>query len=483
MYQTLNTLLMDFRPLFSREASHCCFIIVILGFLLRFDFYGVSSTVRWLGLSPLAYEALLHFFHASSWQLDALMGYWLNWCVEHFDLLKINGRFICLGDGIKIPKEANKQPGVVPMRSPSNNSGKAEKFYGHHIGGVALVTGKESKVFALPALLEIHEGVTQLRRLQEGQNAVEEKPTVVTRMITLSQMAAMKINEPIYTVLDGLYSTGRAFILARSNLMKPGVPWVHLIVKGKKSYTAYKDESLKKEEKIKVWKLFEKKEKFISTLHPATSKPISYLVINLWWPPAAGFLRFVLVQQGKRRFVLMSTDLDLDPLTLIQIYSLRGKLEVTFGVLKNIIGGFCYRFWSASSPKLEKKKIKKKDQSKKVSPVALEQKQLEKQLSKLEAIERFMNLAAIVVGILQYLAIRFTSQIWKAHHQSSWLRTYSSEIPSEEVVKRVIQAQWFLPGKNRQLAWITKFIDSFNSNPIPSKISHHHTLGTPMIPG
>jgi hypothetical protein len=483
MYLALHNILNDFEPLFSRKGAHCCFVIVILGFLLRFDFYGVSSTVRWLGLSPLAYDSLIHFFHASSWTLDSLMAHWLNWCVSHFELLKINERLVCLGDGIKIPKEARRQPGVVPMRSPSNNSGKAEKFAGHHIGAVALVTGKDSKIFAVPSLLEIHEGVTQLRLLQEGQNAVEEKPTVITRMITLSQMAAMKINEPIYTVLDGLYSTGQAFILARSRQMKPGVPWVHLIVKGKKNYTAYKDESLKKEAKIKVWKLFEKKEAFTSTLHPTTSKPISYLAINLWWPPAAGFLRFVLVQQGKRRFVLMSTDLELDPLTLIQIYSLRGKLEVTFGVLKNIIGGFCYRFWSASSPKLEKKKIKKKDQSKEVSPLALEQKRLEKQLSKLEAIERFINLAAIVVGILQYLAIRFTSQIWKAHLQSSWLRTYSSEIPSEEVVKRVIQAQWFLPCKNRQLAWITKFIDSFNSDPSPSKIRHHHTLGTPMTPG
>lgn len=478
MHQALFSILMNFSPLFSRKTAHYCFIVVILGFLLRFDFYGVSSTVRWLGLSPLAYDALIHFFHASSWQLDPLMEYWLNWCIAHFDVLKINGRLICLGDGIKIPKEAQRQPGVVPMHQSSNNSGKAEKFYGHHIGGVALVTGKGSKIFALPMLLEIHEGVTQLRRLQEGQNALVEKPTVITRMVTLSQMIAMKAGQPIYAVLDGLYSTGKAFILARSSQMKPGVPWVHLIVKGKKSYTAFKDESLKKEEKVKVWNLFEKKDDFISTLHPITSKPISYYAINLFWSPANGLLRFVLCQQGSKRFMLMSTDLEIDPLTLIQIYSLRGKLEVTFNVLKNIIGGFCYRFWSASSPKLEKKKIKKEGQSKELAS-PLGQKQLEKLVDKVDVIERFINLAVIVVGILQYFSIMFTAQIWQMHHQSSWLRTYSSEIPSEEVVKRVIQAQWFLSSNNRQFSWVRKIIDSFSStSEIPSKVSTHHTLET-----
>mgnify|MGYP001583381592 CR=1 FL=1 len=483
MYPALFSILMDFSPLFSRKAAHSCFIVVILGFLLRFDFYGVSSTVRWLGLSPLAYDALIHFFHASSWQLDPLMEYWLNWCITHFDVLKINGRLICLGDGIKIPKEARRQPGVVPLHQSSNNSGKAEKFYGHHLGGAALVTGKGSKIFALPTLLEIHEGVTQLRRLQEGQNAMAEEPTVITRMVTLIQMIAMKAGQPMYAVLDGLYSTGRAFTLARSSLMATGSPWIHLIVKGKRNYIAYKNESLKKEEKLKIWNLFEKKENFTFTHHPITSKAISCYAINLFWPPAAGWLRFVLCQQGRSRFMLMSTDLEIDPLTLIQIYSLRGKLEVTFNVLKNIIGGFYYRFWSTSSPKLEKQKIQKKDRSKEVAS-PLGQKQLEKLVNKVDAIERFINLAAIVVGILQYCSIMFTAEIWKLHDQSSWLRTYSSEVPSEEVVKRVIQAQWFLSANNRQFSWVRKIIDSFSSTAaIPSKVSPHHTLATSMING
>ena len=131
MHQCLRTILMDFRPLFSREIAHHYFVLVMLGFILRFDCYGVTSTIRWLGLAPFVYEPLLHFFHASSWRLDSVMEHWLNWCVEHFSLIKINDRLICIGDGIKIPKEATRQPGVVPMHKESGNSAKAKNFFGH----------------------------------------------------------------------------------------------------------------------------------------------------------------------------------------------------------------------------------------------------------------------------------------------------------------------------------------------------------------
>ena len=476
MHQCLRTILMDFRPIFSHQSAHVCFLLVMLGFILRFDTLGISSTVRWLGLAPFAYDSLLHFFHASSWSLDHLMSYWLNWCVKHFSLLTINERLVCLGDGIKIPKEATRQPGVVAMHESSGNSAKAERFFGHHIGCIALLTGKLSKIFAVPALLEIHEGVNQLRRLSEGDHSLEKDPTVITRMLGLSLMVALKIKRPIYGVFDGLYSTGKAFILARSWKMDDGNPWIHLVVKGKKSYTAYPDQSIKKNEKIKLWKLFEKTELFTWTQHPLTFCSICYYATNLYWPPAEGMVRFVLCQQGSKRFLLMSSDLMLDPITLIQIYSLRTKLEATFNVLKNVIGGFGYRFWSLISPQLEKKKIPKKKRSQEVA-TALTEKQLKKLNQKLEAIERFINLAAIVVGILQYLAVHFTKQVWKLHHQTSWLRTYSSDIPSEETVKRTLQAAWIFNSKNRTFSWAKQIINDYNQKQLNRrKIFNHHTL-------
>jgi hypothetical protein len=50
MEQTIFQFLAPFRPLFSRQASYTWFIVIIFGFLLRFDHHGVSSFVRWLHL-------------------------------------------------------------------------------------------------------------------------------------------------------------------------------------------------------------------------------------------------------------------------------------------------------------------------------------------------------------------------------------------------------------------------------------------------
>ena len=52
-----------------------------------------------------------------------------------------------------------------------------------------------------------------------------------------------------------------------------------------------------------------------------------------------------------------------------------------------------------------------------------------------------MNLAGIALGILQYLSLNYASQIWKKYN--GWYRTRSSEFPSEEVVQRVVQAEFF----------------------------------------
>jgi len=362
------------------------------------------------------------------------------------------------------------------MYTNSNNSSKAGKFFGHHIGCITFLTGKLSKLFAVPAILEIHEGLKQLRQLREGDNHPVENPTVITNMISLSHIVAVKANKPIYAVLDALYSAGRVFHMSASWLMKDGKPWVHLIVKGKKNYTAYSNASKKKNDKIKLWELFDQPRLFIDSTHPITSKPISYYHANLFWPPAGSLIRFVLVRQGGKRFLLMSSDLELDPITAIHIYSLRSKIEVTFGVLKNAIGGFCYRFWSFTSPKLRKKKIKKKDRGKEVD-VALKKPALYKLTHKVEVMERFMNLAAIVVGLLQYMAITYTAEIWKSCYKNSWLRTYSSEIPSEETVKRVIQSSWFIASKKRRFFWAKELIASFNDRVLKrSKVKRHQTL-------
>ena len=185
MEHTIFHLLSPFRPLFSRQASFTWFIVVIFGFLLRFDHYGVSSIVRWLHLPATSYPLLIHFFHSSSWSLSEVMMAWITFCREKFTLVSLNGRLLILGDGIKISKESQCQPGLKFLHSPSQNQSKPQRFRGHHFGCTAFVTEKRGKFRPILQAAQIHEGVDELREQQNEKT--QQLETAVSRMMEIQQ--------------------------------------------------------------------------------------------------------------------------------------------------------------------------------------------------------------------------------------------------------------------------------------------------------
>ena len=129
----------------------------------------------------------------------------------------------------------------------------------------------------------------------------------------------------------------------------------------------------------------------------------------------------------------MSSDIQLSATKIITIYSYRSKIEVLFLFIKHLIGGFCYHFRTKAFPKL--KQGKKPDLSTFSKP------DLEKVDKTVKAIEGFINFAGIAMGLLQCLAITQAPAIWDSYQ--GWLRTRSSDIPSEGVVQSVLQAEFF----------------------------------------
>lgn len=80
---------------------------------------------------------------------------------------------------------------------------------------------------------------------------------------------------------------------------------------------------------------------------------IRYYDTTLLW--GQGFyqkLRFVLVEYGNTKSILVSTDLTVSPLSIIHLYSFRFRIENTFRTLKQEIGGFSYHFWTEAMGKL-----------------------------------------------------------------------------------------------------------------------------------
>ncbi len=60
---------------------------------------------------------------------------------------------------------------------------------------------------------------------------------------------------------------------------------------------------------------------------------------------------------------------------------------------------------------------------------------------KLDAIERFVSLGCIALGLLQILAVKHHRLVWGKY--GGWLRTVRWDIPSVEVVLSVIRDEYF----------------------------------------
>ena len=145
-------------------------------------------------------------------------------------------------------------------------------------------------------------------------------------------------------------------------------------------------------------------------------------------------IRFVLLVDGSERFILMCSDLTLSALDIVQAYSFRFKIEVSFKVLKHLMGAFFFRFWTGAWPHIGKRTVSN------LSEITdSRRKRLIQQTT--DAIEAFANFGCIATGILQIIALNFHETIWNKY--AGWLRTVTSTIPSEEVVKSVIQQEYY----------------------------------------
>jgi hypothetical protein len=146
MISEISRILSEFRSCFTRAAAFHWFVTVVFGFIVRIDLCGASSFVRWLGIKPALYTAMLSFFRASSWRLRDILQRWWQIVLTRCPLPEIDGRLLLAGDGIKISKEAEKMPAVKRLHQESENSGKAPYIYGHHWGVIGILAGRVKKI-------------------------------------------------------------------------------------------------------------------------------------------------------------------------------------------------------------------------------------------------------------------------------------------------------------------------------------------------
>jgi hypothetical protein len=411
------------RPAFSRLRTFMWFVTAVAGLTVRLELLGVTSIVRALNLRPRLYTKLLAHFHSSGIKLDRLSALWVQAVLQLFPSpVRVNGRLVLVGDGIKAPKRGKKMPAVKLLHQQSESNTKPEYIMGHSMQAVGLLVHAAKSVFSVPLAVRIHEGLVWSNR---------DKRTLLDKMLGLLDILAIKV--PFYFVADAYYAAGKMV----RGLLKQGN---HLVTRVKSNAVAYAPATPKKGQKKKGRpKTYGQKKKLKSLLKDPKSmlqvaSPVyaehnvilRYCVRDLLWRPVGLLVRFVAVIHPTRgACILMCTDTTLSAVDIIRLYGLRFKIECSFKQAVRQIGSFGYHFWMKDmiplryhngNQYLHRKSADYRGRVKR----------------KMRAYHAFIQAGVVAQGLLQYLAVVAPKLVWDSF--GSWLRTIRPGIPPSELV-------------------------------------------------
>jgi hypothetical protein len=460
MWKWLDETLVDFRICFSRKAAFKWFVVIIISMMIGTEHSGVTSVIRELSLSSRYYESILNFFHASSWKIETIRDTWISLVKKNAPILEVEGYHVLAGDGVKHPKEAKKMPGVKKHHQESENVSKAEYIFGHLFGAVGVLAGGIGKMFCIPLSASIQDGVNTIREWVKSDCAVYSH---VEQVIHLAGECTNILGKSII-VLDRLFLSVNALNFCRKYMDATGEWMLHIVTKAKKSAVAYEDPPSysgkgrppKKGKSIKLWSLFDEYELFepLKVQIYGKVQTVKYRTINLLWGlklyQKLQFV-FVILEDG-RKSILVSTLLNLSPTQIIEIYSWRFKIEIQFKELKNTLGGFAYHFWSKHMPKLLRFGPAKNNLLEGIS----DPHSRELIIGTLKAIEGYMMLACVALGMLQMIALKFGSAIKLSG--CLWLRTQTNDIPTEATVARYLSKNIFRVIEKYRISGIYRII-------------------------
>jgi len=441
--QALNQL----RPAFTRTRTFLWFTAAVAGFAVRTEHLGVTSIVRALALEGRFYKKLLDMFHSSAVQVDRLAALWTRLALKLFrNPVRINGRLVLVGDGLKHAKHGKKMPAVKLLHQQSQSQTKPEYIMGHSLQAVSLLVHAASSIFAVPLTMRIHEGLVWSNR---------DTRTLLDKMLALIGLIDLK--QAFYFVADAYYANGKMI----RGLLRQGQ---HLLSRAKKNAVAYeaapktpnkRGRPTKYGNKVKLASLFSDPALFTQAPSPVYGEKdtvLKYLVQDLMWKPAGCLVRFVAVIHPSRgKILLLCTDISLSALDIIQVYGWRFKIELSFKQAVHTVGSFAYHFWMKSMTPLKRRNgnqhlhRKTEEYRKRIQ-------------RKIHAYHVFIQAGVVAQGLLQYLSVAFPQLVWDSF--GSWLRTIRPGVPPSELVVATALRQklpQFLLG-NAQSNFFAKFI-------------------------
>jgi hypothetical protein len=399
-------------------------MLVLAGLSTRPERAGVTSLVRILDFSPEAYGRLLHLFHSTALCLDRLTELWVCLVLKLFKPVMAGPHRVCLVDGIKVAKEGKKMPAVKKLHQSSGSNTKAPYIMGHSFEAVSLlVRGVAGHIAAVPLIARINEGLVWSNR---------DKRTLLDKMVVLFLSLTEKWQDPVLLIADAYYASRKVIL----PLLKHGH---HLITRARSNVVAYFPAPRPKTPRRGRPQLYGKKvplrdlanelsefKKAPSPCYGDSGVELLYRCIDLLWKPVGKLVRFVIVKHPHRGTIfLLSTNLELKPLEIIELYTHRFKIEVGFKQAIHVLGTYAYHFWMLVMTPIRTSTGNQHLHMKTESYRYLVRR-------KMKAYHLHVQLGCIAQGLLQHLSLNLGNKVWIQFQ--GWLRTMDPNRPPSELV-------------------------------------------------
>ena len=443
VWDFIDNSLNRFRKCFSRKAAFNWFCLVVTAFIVRTDKLGVTSFIRALSLDGAQYECLLHFFRSTAWNLSSLRICWCRIVSEIAPLYSLNGRPVFVCDGVKCSKEGRYMVGVKKHAQESQTQSKPQMIHGHLWGNLSILIGNDSKLACLPLSTRIHDGLQAMADWKEVDISSESH---IVQIMNNACEAAEIFRNNVYLLADRYFLTVPALRVLNTFCEVSGFK-IDLITKAKKNITAYEEPKnspgkrrgrpCRKGARVKLSDCFKTRNRQFrkaSVLMYGKMTEVRYYKTDLLWGQGLyQKLRFVLVKyDGGIPGILVSTDLNLEPVKIIEAYATRFRCEHLYRELKQILSAFNYHFWTKSMPKLNHFR-------KKTDPDPLrfisDPKKRRRIIDAFRATEMYMFTSNVAMGMIMIISINFEIDPAELRYQ----RTPAKAKPSEANVSAYLR--------------------------------------------
>jgi hypothetical protein len=333
-----------FKDIVARRQTHNWLVAAVLGFIMMNDSIGcTSSMIRALGLGLLSYRGLLGFFASSAVDIDRFQQLILAWMKKSYgdNVVKIGGKYAFVLDAKKRAKEGKKMPLVKWLHQESSSNAKGEYIRGHCAECIGLLVKHASAVHCLIWAVNFIEGFKLHNR---DNSTTKDRAATMVAGYAVQMANALLICDAWYAAKQILASTVGNSLTIVTRVAKNAVACYDPVSPKKRMRGAPR----KYGEPTKLMELFATLIMSEATIERSSGEKInvSYWSIVLMWPAYGKKVLFVGTCNGIGKLILLCTDVNMNPVEVIQAYQYRSSIEATFWTSTQLFFNWTYRFWS-----------------------------------------------------------------------------------------------------------------------------------------